>query len=125
VRIAVNNIEELNQQRFEKLFRKEPRKLVASINPFRLNERLVIQQGVFLFPGDISKPFDDNLEALLINQNPKEKLIKYTIKADASVKREILYHLHRMNINRATLFPGLDGFAQSLKRFLAFPEILK
>ena len=123
VRIAVNNIEELNQQTFEKLFRKEPRKLVASINPFRLNERLVIQQGVFLFPGDISKPFDDNLVALLIN--PKEKLIKYTIKADASIKREILYHLHRMNINRATLFPGLDGFAQSLKTLLAFPEILK
>jgi hypothetical protein len=25
--------------------------------------------------------------------------------------------LHTMNISRATLFPGLDGFAQSLKVF--------
>jgi hypothetical protein len=27
-----------------------------------------------------------------------------------------------MNLNRATLFPGIDGFAQSLKYWLLYPE---
>jgi hypothetical protein len=27
---------------------------------------------------------------------------------------EILAELNKMNINRASLFPGIDGFAQSL-----------
>lgn len=34
------------------------------INPFRLNERLRVQQGAFLIQGDISKPFTENLGAL-------------------------------------------------------------
>jgi hypothetical protein len=34
------------------------------------------------------------------------------VKSDA--RREVLAELQKMNINRATLFPGLDGFAASL-----------
>jgi hypothetical protein len=34
------------------------------VNPFRLHQRLVVQQGVFLCPGNIRRPFEKNLLAL-------------------------------------------------------------
>src|SRR5581483_5023937 len=49
----------------QSLFFAEPYVAAAwPINAFRLNERLRLQQGAFLIPGDISKPFMTNLEAL-------------------------------------------------------------
>src|SRR5262245_43964646 len=41
-----------------------PRKFVFTENPFHLNSRLTIQQGVFLCPGDVQAPFVDNLDAM-------------------------------------------------------------
>ena len=35
-------------------------------------------------------------------------------------KKEILQHLHRMNMSNATLFPGLSGFSESLRTLFAF-----
>ena len=52
-------------------------------------------------------------------------LKKFVIPNGPEFRREILRSLHRMNINRAALFPGLDGFAQSLKIRLAFAPILE
>jgi hypothetical protein len=40
---------------------REPKPFVALVNPFRQNERLTAQQGLFLCPGDVSQPFMDNL----------------------------------------------------------------
>ena len=87
---------------------------------------MVIQQGVFLCPGDITKPFEKNLtnifkSAKAFNQNVK----KYEFKFSRKLKKEILFYLQKMNINRATLFPGLEGFAESLRTLLAFPEVTK
>ena len=81
------------------------------MNPFRLNERLRVQQGAFLIQGDISKPFDENFGALLRNRNT-DKIIK--IKIPARLLPEARACLWSMDISRATLFPGLDGFARSL-----------
>lgn len=99
---------------------------VYSISPNKLNERLIIQQGSFLCPGDVSKSFDDNFNEFLSKSNfSKDNLIKLTIKSDdITVKKEIFRHLHRMNINEAVLFPGLVGFAESLETLLLFPDIL-
>ena len=33
--------------------------------------------------------------------------------------------LQKMNINRTTLFPGLQGFAESLSTFLSFKDVVK
>lgn len=98
-----------------------PKRQVFAVNPFRLNERLSIQQGVFLLPGDISKTFEDNLN---VNDKERDKLTKIEICSDAAVRRAFLYNLHRMNINRATLFPGLVGFSESLRTRVGIPEIL-
>ena len=104
------------------------KKFVFPINPYRLNERLVIQQGLFLCPGDVSSSFEANLEALAQDNGGKKdfsgSLIKYTIKNDSQLRKQITQRLQRMNMNRATLFPGLDGFSQSLEMLMVFPHIL-
>lgn len=97
---------------------------VFPANSFRLNKRLVVQQGDFLVQGDISKPFEDNLAEVLPGGKDSYKLFKYVIKFDIKERSETLLHLHRMNINRASLFPGLDGFAASLRTLLASPKNL-
>jgi hypothetical protein len=92
---------------------------VVALNPRRLNPRLVIQQGVFLCPLDVSAPFIDNLGALLTPSGVRDRLKRYVISEDADTRRDLLRRLQRMNMNRATLFPGLDGFATSLRTYLA------
>jgi hypothetical protein len=82
---------------------------VYPVNPKRLNERVTVQQGVFLNVGDPSRSFVENLRAL---QLPKERLWK--IRIENKCRRDVLLPLHRMGVNRAALFPGLDGFAGSL-----------
>lgn len=95
--------------------RKKRYRLVLTINPFRLNERLAYQRGVFLCTGDIRVRFMKNLSDFIGNENLDEKVIKFTIPTGRNNQntKEALNHLDLMNINRITLFPGLDGFAQS------------
>jgi FRG domain len=110
---------------FDCVFRKDPATpLVYPLNPERTNERLTVQQGLFLVPADISKPFEENLDAIQ-DTDPTDKIYgwKITIGDAVKLRREILFHLHRMNINRASLFPGLGGFAQSLATRLANADI--
>lgn len=112
--------------------------LVVNVEPKRLHERLLCQQGFFLFPCDISKGFDENLcstygyslsaitslEELELEDNDvinlnvnKDILIKIVLPKE--VKAKALDSLVRMNISAATLFPGLDGFARSMKYHIA------
>lgn len=103
---------------------------VCPINAYSLNERLVIQQGTFLCPGDISKTFEENLAALAPVDNSKPDLGDdvWEIRIDATLdeRKNILRHLHRMNMNEATLYPGLDGFARSLETLvIIFPEMFR
>ncbi len=111
---------------FRKLFtHKPPIPLVGAVTPRRLNERLVIQQGVFLCPGDVSRTFEENLVELLSKSQaePKSNFVKLVIDVDQRTKNDILLRLQRMNMNRATLFPGLEGFAQSLRTLMTKPKI--
>lgn len=101
--------------RFDTLFGPEGRPpealeaLVYPVNPLRLNERLTIQQGVFLCPRQITRPFVDNLRAL----GPDRSVLKaFLIPEDRRIR--FLAELDRMNMNSAVLFPGLQGFAESL-----------
>lgn len=83
-------------------------------NPFRLNERLTIQKGVFVCVGDVVRTFEENLKAL---EGHRENMTRLIIPADRL--DTMLGELFYMNITRATLFPGLDGFAHSLRINLA------
>ena len=55
------------------------------------------------------EPLDDDTP---MGWGPETLLYRLLISPTA--RRGILRQLHRMNISYATLFPGLDGFAQSL-----------
>jgi hypothetical protein len=101
------------------LWAKPAKRGVVALNPRRLNPRLVVQQGVFLCPLDVSAPFIDNLGALLTRSGGRGRIKRYVISEDADTRRGLLRRLQRMNMNRATLFPGLDGFATSLRTYLA------
>jgi hypothetical protein len=97
--------------------RKRPVRLVAPINPYELHQRLVIQQGIFLCPGDVTLPFESNLERMTVPEGgPTAR--RYRLTRD--ILRDGFAGLQRMNISRATLFPGIDGFAQHYRYKLRF-----
>jgi hypothetical protein len=97
--------------------RTPPLALVYLLNPFHMNERLVIQQGVFLVPGDVTKSFMENLQAL---GPAADNVVEIRFFASREFMRDATLQLHRMNVNSATLFPGLDGFAQHLNSVIPF-----
>jgi hypothetical protein len=86
-------------------------RLACPMNPFRLNERLRIQKGIFLIAGSVEAPFAENLAALPQHDSP-DNILKIAI--PRSIAEDALVGLFQMNISRASLFPGLDGYAQAL-----------
>jgi hypothetical protein len=95
-----------------RLFFEPPFVLCAStVNPFRLNERLRLQKGLFLCPGNVEASFMDNLLAVKGHDDPQNVLRIIIPGALAAKVREELFNL---NITRRVLFPGLDGYAQAL-----------
>jgi len=57
----------------------------------------------------------DNIHGLDQESELKNNLKKFSIKTSNSFTvKGILKYLHSMNINQRSLYPGLDGFAQSL-----------
>jgi hypothetical protein len=97
----------------EAVLKKDPIAAVIQVGPFQLDERLSIQKGVFLYPCDPTQPFRANLESMP-GANDPSNVVKLKIILNKRNRLSALRKLHDMNINRATLFPGLDGFAQSL-----------
>lgn len=107
--------------------------IVYLVEPFQQHERISIQQGLFLFPGNIEKPFESNICSVFefdfkdlstknaLNLKFSEiddfdfsdiSVIKIVI--PFSLHSKALVELYKMNVTAATLFPGLDGFARSL-----------
>lgn len=110
---------------FTELFARNPSvPLVCPVNPYRLNERLSIQQGLFLVPGDIALSFEENLSASLRGADPDGRVQKLVLPGTLAFRSEALSWLHGVNINASTLFPGLDGFARSLRTMLAVDSII-
>lgn len=88
-----------------------PVRSILVLSPFRLNERLRTQKATFLVPGDVTCTFMDNLRSMPGHDDPKN-LVKIVV--PVSLRRKAVEALHYMNISRTSLFPGLDGYAQSL-----------
>jgi FRG domain len=89
-------------------------RLVAPAGMVEMTHRQVAQQSLFAVPGDLSCSFEDNLASTSESEADLREHVKcYQIPADR--RGEVLRDLRLMNITRASLFPGLDGFAQSLK----------
>lgn len=112
---------------FQRLFARPKRRripLVCPVNPFWMNQRLSIQQGVFLCPGDVSIPFMDNLSAMFPSKKANRRLIRCVITFNRAAMQDAIERLIRMNMTRTSLFPGLDGFARSQTLALALPRVL-
>jgi hypothetical protein len=106
---ASNN--RINEKVFEKIFFANAYSLVFPIEPFRMNRRYSLQQSIFVSTGTGHQPFMEQLDFL------GDAISKAVIKIElpASLQKEVLRDLLRMNLNRASLFPDLDGYAASLR----------
>jgi hypothetical protein len=87
--------------------------LVIPLEPDRLSERLSVQQGTFLCSGNVEQTFMENLTAM---NGWEGSVRKFTL--PFAERGRALEQLRKMNITRASLFPGLDGFAQSFRNAL-------
>lgn len=90
---------------------------VLPVNSLRLNERQVTQQGLFFLPGDVTKSFEDNILSTASLPDLCNHVKKLVIQTTPKFLKEIYIELAAMNISEASLFPGLDGFARSLRAF--------
>lgn len=101
----------INEQLFEKIFYQNNCSIVFPVEPFRMNRRYSLQQSVFVSTGNSYEPFMKQLEFL------GSDLTRAVIRIEVPVgeQKAVLRDLQRMNLNRASLFPDLDGYAASLK----------
>lgn len=137
---AIDETRRANNSKFHELVR-EPNgiRTVLHVEPDRMHERLFVQQGLFLAPTDPNEPFMKNLASAfkgsyrtMIGKREQRwtsaldgrthheygdpgyvALLKIILPLEQH--REILEDLQSMNINSATLFPGLEGFSRSLR----------
>lgn len=93
------------------------------MNSFRLNDRLSVQQGAFLVPLDVTRSFMDNLCAHAPKRMNANHLAIYRIALNIEDLKECLKELHRMNLTRGTLYPGLEGLARSMENAIAMPHL--
>ena len=100
----------IDKKMFEEIFFRNNKVCVFPIEPFYMSKRYQLQQGSFLCPGDSSVSFMENLSFV---ENPDRNVIKIIL--SPSIRTEALIDLMKMNINRSTLFPDLDGFAEAIK----------
>jgi hypothetical protein len=103
---------------------------VIAVEPERLNERIAIQKGIFLFPLDIRASFEANLligtaasdntvklsvdQFLAIEPSERPPVVKFVM--GKNLRPAVMRDLANMNIDAASLFPGLEGFARSMHR---------
>lgn len=87
---------------------------VVAARPFKMNQRLTLQRGLFLVPLSLNYSFEGQL-ATVLGSYPHDKAL-FRAHLKSLDRRSVLAKLEEMNIHPASLFPGLDGYAQSLKR---------
>ncbi len=99
--------------------------MIYAINPFKLNKRLTVQQGLFLITGDIANSFEANLKEYFdkVKMSLKDNIHRIEINPTTDERKNIMRNLRNMNITNETLFPDLGGFAKSVGECLAYPEV--
>lgn len=115
-----NADETRNEKTYASLYDADPpNQMVFLENPFLLNKRLIFQRGVFLCPGDISVPFEDNLKAMS-GWNKRTSIRKLVLDLTDRNRRKILSELNDMNIHHGSLFQDFDAYAQGFWQRLPF-----
>jgi hypothetical protein len=95
--------------------------VILRVDPVRLDARMVAQQGFFLCKLFHQATFSVILMGMMSHPRaadeptiPDHPVVRRLI-LKPELRIEFLKHLRAMNIHRASLFPGLDGFGQSLR----------
>jgi hypothetical protein len=101
----------IDEALFEQIFYDNRCSLIFPVEPFRMNRRYSLQQSIFVSTGNSYEPFMQQLSFL--GDDIKKSVIK--IELPANLQKPVLRDLQKMNLNRASLFPDLDGYALSLK----------
>jgi len=115
----------ITDKSFKPIYMEKKGSFMVAETPHQLHRRLSIQRGVFIIQGDISKSMMENIKSMDGWQS-KKNLIIFKLKIETPKKLKKVYEdLRLMNITRESLFPGLDGFAKSLKQNLYWYQDLK
>lgn len=101
----------INERLFEKIFYENNLNLVFPVEPFRMNRRYSLQQSIFVSTGTSQNAFMEQLNFL--GEELKKTVVK--IEVPGNYKKQALRELQQMNLNRASLFPDIDGYALSLR----------
>jgi hypothetical protein len=89
--------------------------LIVQIDPPQANERMFAQQGFFLWKLFEDTPFFDQILISMLIHPILDRPVIRKLEIHESLRTSFLDSLRSMNIHRASLFPGLDGFCESLK----------
>ncbi len=89
--------------------------IIICIDPLKISERMVAQQGTFLCKMVHQIYFGGVLVHMMtINDTPVQPVVR-KITINKSLRIAFLKRLRDMNIHIASLYPGLDGLGKSLK----------
>jgi hypothetical protein len=88
---------------------------VVRIDPPKTNERIAAQQGILLCNLYHQAMFNVILNGMIFHDESLELPVLRKIEVEGKRRITFLKNLREMNIHRASLFPGLDGFGQSLR----------
>ena len=99
--------------------RRRSKDFVAPYIPDHQNERLILQQGLFLVPSHISS----DIEQIIGSYNNHDDFIKkYIFELKPREIRDAIKNLKAMNIDNYRLFPGIDGLSKSMYLRLNEPK---
>jgi len=83
------------------------------------NERLISQQGLFLYQNDL----DENVEELIHDYEIEEKILnKYIFNFSKTKQKNAIKALKMMNVDNSKLFPDIEGLSKSLSLELIEPK---
>lgn len=89
--------------------------IIVKISPLMANERMFAQRGISLCALQPGASFGEILMTMMIHPEIPDHPVVRKLEIQRSCRIEFLRKLRAMNIHRASLFPGLDGFGMSLK----------
>lgn len=96
---------------------------VWPLNAYRLNQRVIAQQALFVVPLDVTKPFMENLCCCpTVKGMISQHLIKFVIPCSDEIIRGCVKYLYDRNLTRATLFPDIEGYAHSISNLSLLPH---
>ncbi len=106
---VASRVEATNQ-----LLRYNNKPLIVQIEPRWMAQRMAAQQGLLLCKSRQEVTFSMNLVRMIMHPFLAVRPVVRCLAIDRDLRIDCLRCLRDMNIHAASLFPGIDGFSQSL-----------